>query len=196
MHDRIIQLMDQIVALEQDLQRELEQKQSEFRYRLEKRRAVFEQEVLLSQRKLKLGLLQFMGGARLRNLLSMPVIYGLLLPLLLVDVAVTFYQWFCFSLWGVARVKRREYWLMDRGQLAYLNLVEKVNCLYCSYANGLAAYIREVASRTEQYWCPIKHARRIQQPHRRYWHYSDFGDAEGYRSQLAHFREELKADHL
>ncbi len=192
MHDRIVQLIDQIIELEQDLERELDQKQSEFRYHLEKRKAIFEQEMLQSQRRLKLGLLQFIGGARLRNLLSMPVIYGLALPLLLVDLAVIFYQWFCFSLWGIERVRRSDYWMMDRGQLAYLNLIEKVNCLYCSYANGLAAYIREVASRTEQYWCPIKHAHRIRQPHPRYWRYSDFGDAESYRNQLAQFREELK----
>ncbi|MBT7231247.1 MAG: hypothetical protein HN870_11450, partial [Gammaproteobacteria bacterium] len=176
----------------QDLERELEQKQSEFRYHLEEKRAVFEQEMLLSQRKLKLGLLQFVGGARLRNLLSMPVIYSLLLPLVMVDLAVIFYQWFCFSLWGVARVKRRDYWVMDRGQLAYLNGIEKINCVYCSYANGLASFIREVASRTEQYWCPIKHARRIHQPHPRYWRYSDFGDAQAYRSRMTQFREELK----
>lgn len=192
MHDRIVQLIDQIIALEQDLEQELEQKQSEFRYRLEKRKAIFEQEMLQSQRKLKLGLLRFIGGAKLRNLLSMPVIYGLALPLLLVDVAVVFYQWFCFSLWGIEKVRRREYWVMDRGQLVYLNWIEKLNCLYCSYANGLAAYIREVASRTEQYWCPIKHAHRIRQPHPRYWRYSDFGDAVSYRNQLTRFRDELK----
>ncbi|MBT7229182.1 MAG: hypothetical protein HN870_00840, partial [Gammaproteobacteria bacterium] len=63
MHDQIIQLVERIIALEQDLERELEQKQSEFRYHLEEKRAVFEQEMLLSQRKLKLGLLQFVGGA-------------------------------------------------------------------------------------------------------------------------------------
>jgi hypothetical protein len=30
-----------------------------------------------------------------------------------------------------------------------------------AYANGVFAYVREVGSRTEQYWCPIKHARRV-----------------------------------
>ncbi len=192
MHDRIVQLVERIIELEQDLERELEQKQSEFRYRLEAKRAIFEQEMLLSQRKLKLGLLQFIGRAKLRSLISAPVIYGLVLPLLLVDLSVMLYQQICFSLWDVAKVKRSDYWVMDRGQLAYLNLIEKINCVYCSYANGLAAYIREVASRTEQYWCPIKHARRIRQPHPRYWQYSDFGDAESYRSQLPKFREELR----
>jgi hypothetical protein len=32
--------------------------------------------------------------------------------------------------------------------------------------------VREVASRTEIYWCPIKHARRVLGPHP---HYQGFG---------------------
>jgi len=36
------------------------------------------------------------------------------------------------------------------------------------YENGLAGYFREIAARTEQYWCPIKHARRIKAAHGRY----------------------------
>lgn len=34
--------------------------------------------------------------------------------------------------------------------------MEKVNCVYCSYFNGLMSYLREIAGRTEQYWCPIR----------------------------------------
>lgn len=192
MANRMGELVDAILALEQDLERELEQKQSEFRYRLEKRRAIFEQEMLHSQRQLKLGLFQLLRKTKLRTLLSTPFIYGLALPLVMVDLAVTLYQRVCFLLWGIAPVRRSDYWVMDRGQLAYLNLIEKVNCVYCSYANGLAAYIREVASRTEQFWCPIKHASRVHHPHSRYWHFSDFGDAAGYRTQLQHFRSQLR----
>ncbi|MBC8520173.1 MAG: hypothetical protein H8D24_07185 [Gammaproteobacteria bacterium] len=191
MHDKIIQLMDKVVDLEQELERDLEEKQTEFRYRLEEKRIHFEREMTESQRQLKVGLFQFIRRAKLRTLLSVPVIYGLALPLLIVDISVTIYQWICFTLWGMGRVRRRDYWLMDRGHLAYLNAIEKINCYYCSYANGLASYISEVASRTEQYWCPIKHARRVQHPHPRYWRYSDFGDAEAYRSTLDRFRKEL-----
>ena len=36
-----------------------------------------------------------------------------------------------------------------------------INCIYRSYANGLCSYVTEVAARTEQHWCPIKHARRL-----------------------------------
>jgi hypothetical protein len=83
---------------------------------------------------------------------------------------------------------------MDRGQLNYLNWIEALNCLYCGYANGLIGYVREIASRTEQYWCPIKHALRITDPHQRYYEFLEYGDAGGYRARLSEFRERLRAD--
>jgi hypothetical protein len=63
--------------------------------------------------------------------------------------------------------------------------------MYCGYANGVFAYVREVAARTEQYWCPIRHARRMQSPHPHYREFVDYGDAEGYRRRLIPLREEL-----
>jgi len=62
--------------------------------------------------------------------------------------------------------------------------------MYCSYANGLIAYVREVASRTEQCWCPIKHARRVIAAHDHYAAFLDYGDAEAYRRKLQALRED------
>jgi hypothetical protein len=62
-----------------------------------------------------------------------------------------------------------------------LNALEKLNCVYCSYANGLIAYVREIAGRTEQYWCPIKHARRVIGAHPHYAQFQDYGDAAAFR---------------
>jgi len=97
----------------------------------------------------------------------------------------------CFPIYGISRVHRRAYFAIDRRQLAYLNGIEKINCTFCSYANGFIAYTREVAARTEQYWCPIKHARAIRAPHARYQLFFDYGDAEGYRHQLGALRRTL-----
>ena len=57
---------------------------------------------------------------------------------------------------ALKKFPRSDFIAIDRHQLAYLNVIEKVNCAYCGYANGVAAYFREVAARTEEYWCPIK----------------------------------------
>jgi hypothetical protein len=75
--------------------------------------------------------------------------------------------------------------------LAYLNLIEKINCAYCSYGNGVMAYGREVVARTEQYWCPIKHARKIMAAHPYYAGFVDFGDAQSYKDELEKLRSEL-----
>ncbi len=62
--------------------------------------------------------------------------------------------------------------------------LEKLNCAYCSYANGVIAYVREIAGRTEQYWCPIKHARRAIGAYSHYAQFHDYGDAGGFRLPL------------
>jgi hypothetical protein len=49
------------------------------------------------------------------------------------------------------------------------------------------------SGRTEQCWCPIKHARRILQAHTYYNGFVDFGDAESYRRHLKVLRAELAA---
>ena len=112
-------------------------------------------------------------------------------PFLLLDAWVAVYQALCFRAWGIRRVRRRPYFVVDRHKLAYLNGIEKVNGLFCSYANGLIAYVREVAARTEQYWCPIKHARAWRDPHSRYGTFVDYGDAEGYRRDQPNLRRDL-----
>ncbi len=124
--------------------------------------------------------------------LTAPFIYSLILPLGLLDAFVTVYQAVCFRVYGIPRVRRGDYLVFDRGHLGYLNAIEKLNCAYCSYANGLIAYVREVASRTEQYWCPIKHARRVISAHDHYFAFMDYGDAEAYHRDLPALRQALR----
>jgi hypothetical protein len=116
-------------------------------------------------------------------IVSSPLIYVCVLPFLMLDLAVALYQSVCFPIYGIPKVQRDDYLVFDRGRLAYLNFIEKVACVYCSYANGLLAYITEIAARTEQHFCPIKHARRDLQSHSRYAHMLPYGDARAYREQ-------------
>jgi len=112
-------------------------------------------------------------------------------PVAMLDAWVSLYQLVCFRAYGIARVRRGDYIVFDREHLAYLNGIEKLNCMYCSYANGVFAYTREIAGRTEQYWCPIRHAKRVRAPHSHYRRFVDYGDAEGYRRRLLQLRQEL-----
>jgi hypothetical protein len=67
--------------------------------------------------------------------------------------------------------------------------------VFCGYATGVFAYVREVSGRTEQYWCPIRHAKRIRAPHPHYRGFVEYGDAEGYRQRLIPLRDALKDEH-
>ena len=119
-------------------------------------------------------------------ILTSPVIYGCAIPFLALDLAVTIYQAICFPVYGIAKVPRHDYLVFDRGRLAYLNAIEKVGCVYCSYANGLLAYIVEIAARTEQHFCPIKHARPPLRPHSHYSAFVPYGDPRAYRKLVDH----------
>jgi hypothetical protein len=105
------------------------------------------------------------------------------LPFLLLDAAVALYQCVCFPIYGIPKVRRKDYLVFDRGRLAYLNTIEKVGCVYCSYANGLLALITEIAARSEQYFCPIKHSHPLVQTHSRYAKFLPYGDARAYKKQ-------------
>ena len=189
MDPRIAALNEKIQVLESELEAELAKRRADLRVGLEKGRAFFEEEILRRHRELRTGLARYLLNARPLIVLTAPVIYMLIVPLVLLDLAVTIYQAVCFPGYGIPKVRRRDYLVFDRRHLAYLNALEKLNCAYCSYANGLIAYVREIAGRTEQYWCPIKHARRVIGAHGHYASFEDYGDAEGYRKWLEQFRD-------
>lgn len=144
------------------------------------------------QRRQRIGLWRYITGGSIATVATAPVIYAVLLPFLLLDVSVTLYQAICFRAWDIKRVRRRDFFAIDRHKLPYLNALEKINCMYCSYANGLIAYVREIAARTEQYWCPIRHARPVRASHERYALFMPYGDASVYRSGLAGLRRAIK----
>lgn len=143
---------------------------------------------------LRQSLIAYVREASMGSLLTAPVVYSLIVPLGLLDFWTTLYQLVCFPVYGIPRVARRPYFVLDRSRLAYLNGIEKTNCLFCSYANGLVGYVREVAARTEQYWCPIKHAESVIAPHDRYDLFVEYGDAQAYRRDLSVLRESLQHD--
>lgn len=191
MNPKISELLDRIRQLEDEIEQELRRRRVELHADFDNRRIRFEQDVLEQHRRLKTGLLKYLLQARLRHVLTAPFIYAVFFPLLLLDLFVTVYQRVCFPAYGIPRVRRSDYFVYDRDLLAYLNLIEKFNCTYCSYANGLAAYVKEIVGRTEQYWCPIKHARRSLHAHPYYTDFVDFGDAETYRRELTGLRLKL-----
>lgn len=192
MNEKIERLVRQINELEDELKATLLEQQAEIRYRVEGTRIEFEKKIKQTHRQLRVGLFRWLRSSKPRNVLSAPFIYGMILPMTFMDLTLTLYQWICFRLYRIPRVQRSDYIVIDRHQLAYLNLIEKLNCSYCAYANGLLAYAREITSRTEQYWCPIKHARKMLDPHRRYLYFLPYGEAEDYHLKQRQYRRALR----
>lgn len=192
MTSSVERLIERLREAEEDLTREADAQQEQWRYRVRRGRVWFDEEVRRAHRAFKQSIPAFIWESSVASLLTAPVIYSLLLPFIVLDVWVTLYQWVCFPVYGIARVPRRRYFVIDRHKLAYLNGIEKVNCVYCGYANGVVAFVCEVAARTEEYWCPIKHARAIPTPHTRYHLFFDYGDAKAYRHELPKLRRALR----
>jgi hypothetical protein len=187
-------LLEKLREVQAEIEVELAKRREELRFHLENRRIVFEQEVLRIHREIKVGLARYIRDANPLVVLTAPVIYSLIVQIALLDLFVMAYQAICFPVYRIPKVSRRDYLIFDRHHLAYLNILEKINCAYCSYANGAIAFMREVASRTEIYWCPIKHARRVLGPHPHYQGFADFGDAEGFRAKLGQMKDGVKIE--
>jgi hypothetical protein len=120
----------------------------------------------------------------IRHLLTFPIIWSMIIPLMLFDLFLEIYHQICFRLYGIDMINRAEYIRIDRQKLAYLTFFDKISCTYCGYANGLLPYAARIAAETEKYWCGIKHAKGEQ----RYTpqHHKDFleyGDEEAYRKK-------------
>jgi hypothetical protein len=194
MSSRVDVLIDRIRLLEHELEAEFSKQRSGFRFGLEHGRARFEEEAVRRLTERRTRLFDYVFGSPLLVAVTAPVIYSLLIPFAVVDLWVSIYQAICFRVYRIPRVRRGRFMNFDRTGLPYLNALEKLNCAYCSYVNGVIAYVREVASRTEQYWCPIKHTRRVVGAHARYDGFEDFGDAEGYRRHLDGLRAALRTE--
>ncbi|MFC2969291.1 hypothetical protein [Acidimangrovimonas pyrenivorans] len=185
-------LAERVREMQDALEAEIEDKRREFRYRVERGRVVFEAEVRARHRAAREKLSSFLARTRPLVVLTAPVIYALIVPFALLDLFVVLYQAICFPVYGIPKVPRRDYVVIDRQSLAYLNGLQKLNCIYCGYANGVIAWVREVAARTEAYWCPIKHARRLAEPHRHYPHFVDFGDERAFQRRVEEQRAALR----
>lgn len=183
-------LRDTEKELENEMERLLDEQREKFHYQVEHGKVRFERHFHKLQRQYKVGAWRYLRGAQLRFIISAPIIYSMFFPLLLLDLSISIYQHICFRLYRIPLVKRSDYFIIDRHLLEYLNVIEKFNCVYCGYGNAVIAYSREITSRTEQFWCPIKHAKRGAGNHSRNDKFFEYGDADAWRNELKSIRQD------
>ncbi len=140
-------------------------------------------------KKFKISIFKSLFPIKISFLISMPFVYGIIIPSIFVHVSLEIFHQVCFRIFKIPLVKWREYFIFDRQMLPYLNWFEKFNCLYCSYLNNLVRYLAEIAGRTERFWCPIKHVKNIKNAHSQYPKFIGYLDAEGYRKRVSEMRD-------
>ncbi len=182
MNAKIKSLVQEISALQEELREELQKAEEDFS--LKNGKVIFSQKVLMSQKEKLVDLFTYLKEAPLINIISAPVIYMMIIPALLLDVMLFIYVVVVFRVYKFPKIRRSDYIVFDRQYLGYLNILEKINCVYCAYFNGLINYTAAVAGRTELYFCPIKHAKKIAYAHQFYYDFLPYGDAQTYREKL------------
>lgn len=192
MNTNVRAILKQIMALEHELANEISKQQQKFSFQIKDGKVAFQKTILDAQKQFKAGIFAWLMSSQLRNILSIPLIYPLIVVFLLLDFSLLLFQLICFNLYQIPKVERSEFFVFDRHHLKYLNVIQKINCFYCSYVSGLLAYAREIAARTEQYWCPIKHAYKIRNPHINYVDFVEYGDAENFSTESELLRESVK----
>lgn len=191
MNDRIRNLLAQITALDDELSAALHDQETSVLYQIKGKRIEFERSIKEAHCRLKTGFFRWLVTNRPQNLITGPIIYGMIIPLAILDLFVSFYQATCFPIYGIVKLRRADYIVFDRQQLAYLNFIEKFHCTYCAYGSGLIAYVFAIIAKTEEYFCPIKHARKILGTHSSYARFLDYGEAADYEAKLEEFRVRL-----
>ena len=190
--DKIDEITEKIRVLEDELITEFNKQEEEILLKLQDEKKNFEESIIKEGRTKIIRSLEYLSSQPIPVTLTIPFIWSMIIPIVVIDLMVTIYQSICFPIYKIPKVKRKEYVVLDRYNLFYLGSVEKINCLYCEYFNGVLSYIREIAARTEQFWCPIKHSKLLKDKHSRYGKFFDYGDYLKYKKELTDRRRNFK----
>jgi hypothetical protein len=190
MTNKIRAMMEEIEKKKQQLREEIAKEEKKIRFEIKNGSVVFEDEILARQKAHMKALRAWFKEIPFIQLLSAPVIYGMVIPAVILDISLFFYKIVVGKVFRIKFAKRSDYIVYDRQYLGYLNIIEKFNCMYCSYFNGLMHYATAIAGRTELYFCPIKHAKKIAYEHPFHDNFFNYADGEAYQERLKKLREE------
>ena len=194
MKSQINKILQEIDRKREELKLEYVKLMEKYDFSYIKWKIVFSLKAKEAHKKQKKSIFETIFTAQIREIISIPFIYAMYFPALLLDFMLFIYQQTAFRLYRIPLVKRSDYVVYDRWQLEYLNLIQKINCIYCSYFNWVVQYAVEVAWRTEKYWCPIKHAKK-----EFWWHdwekyFADYWDAQWFKETFCSIKEFKKEE--
>ncbi len=191
MKSKISKILADIQHKKEELSAEYSKLKEKYGFKVDGRRIIFNSDVKKKNKVFKKPIILTLLEARLREILSIPFIYAMIIPTFILDVFLFLYQQTAFRLYRIPLVKRSDYILYDRKSLDYLNVLQKFNCIYCSYVNGVFQYAVEIWGRTEKYWCPIKNARKKMWEHAWEQYFADYWNPEEFK-KIFHSIKEFK----
>ena len=193
MKSRINNILEEIENKRDELKLEYIKLMDKYGFKFKRWKIVFNKDIVKKNKKLKKSIFKTIFFAKMRELISIPFIYWFYIPVLILDIGLFFYQQIVFRLYRIPLVKRSDYIIYDRWILDYLNLIQKVNCIYCSYVNWVFSYAVEIWWRTEKYWCPIKHAKKSKWWHSWQQEFADYWDVEWFKESFFNIEQKIES---
>lgn len=184
MDSKIRTLIKKMEEVNQALRVEYARLAKEYGFSIKEHRVIFLKKMRERNKRFRIPVWRYVIPRDVRHFLSLPFIYMMIIPAVILDLFITIYHAVAFPLYKIPKVKRGDYIIYDRRFLDYLNIVQKIHCLYCSYVNGLFSYAVEIAARTERYWCPIKAANKPLTNHQWYKDFADYGNPEDWKEKF------------
>ncbi len=176
--------MQKMEELKSSLWKEQARLAKKYGFSINDKHIVFLQKIRDQHKKIRVPTWKYVIPTDIRHLVSMPFIYMMIIPAVILDLFITMYHLIAFPLYRIPKVKRGDYIIYDRRFLDYLNIIQKIHCIYCSYVNGLFAYSLEIAARTERYWCPVKSASKVMLNHGWYNDFANYGDPDDWQKKF------------
>lgn len=128
----------------------------------------------------QIGLIALIKRSRPINLITGPIIYGMIFPIIFLDFCISFYQWSCFPIYGIQKLSRNDFIIFDRQELRYLDWISKFHCTYCAYGVGVITFSSQVINVTEAYFCPIKHHSKTVDKNNKKFKFLEFEEPENF----------------
>jgi hypothetical protein len=189
MRSKINKILDDINKKKQELKVEYSKLKEKYGFKIVGRKIIWNKWRKEELKRYKKSIFETIFTAQIREILSIPFIYAMIIPAIILDLFLFIYQQTAIRLYRIPIVKRSDYIVFDRKDLAYLNILQKINCMYCSYFNWVVQYAVEVAWRTEKYWCPIKHARKKAWEHNWEEYFADYWNPEWFKETFCSIKE-------
>lgn len=185
MDSKIRDILEKIDKLNEALRKEQARLAKKYGFLIREKKIIFLKKIRERNKTFRIPAWRYAIPKNIRHFLSLPFIYAMIIPAVILDIFITVYHHIAFPLYGIPKVKRGDFITYDRRFLDYLNIIQKVHCLYCSYVNGLLAYAVEIAGRTERYWCPVKASyNKNVFTHMWYKDFADYGDPEDWKNKF------------